>query len=157
MATLKQAVDDFLARKRIAVVGVSRSPNEAANLVYRTLRKAEYEVFAVNPNADEVEGDRCYHNLASIPGGVDAAVIATPRAVSESVVRECAERGVTHVWMHRSFGEGSVSPAAAKFGREKGITVIEGGCPMMFLPGTHIGHKCMRWVLNLTGRLPKQV
>ena len=157
MATLKQAVDDFLARKRIAVVGVSRSPNEAANLVYRTLRKAEYEVFAVNPNADEVEGDRCYHNLASIPGGVDAAVIATPPAVSESVVRECAERGVTHVWMHRSFGEGSVSPAAAKFGREKGITVIEGGCPMMFLPGTDIGHKCMRWVLNLTGRLPKQV
>ncbi len=157
MASLKEAADDFLARKRIAVVGVSRSPKEAANLVYRTLRKAEYEVFAVNPNADEVEGDRCYHDLASIPGGVDAAVIATPAAASEGVVRECAERGVTHVWMHRSFGEGSVSPAATDFGREKGLTVIEGGCPMMFLPGADIGHKCMRWMLNLTGRLPKQV
>lgn len=97
MATLKEAADDFLAQRRIAVVGVSRSSNEAANLVYRTLRKAEYEVFAVNPNADEVEGDRCYHDLASIPGGVDAAVIATPPAASEGVARECAEQGITRV------------------------------------------------------------
>lgn len=157
MATLKQAVDDFLAQKRIAVVGVSRSPREAANLVYRTLRNRGYEVFAVNPGADEVEGDRCYHNLASIPGGVDAALIATPAGVSGSVVEECAELGITRVWMHRSFGEGSVSPAAAELGRGKNITVIEGGCPMMFLPGADFGHKCMRLMLNLTGRLPKQV
>lgn len=157
MATLKQAVGDFLAQKRIAVVGVSRDPNQAANLVYRTMRKAGYEVFAVNPSADEVEGDRCYHDLATIPGAIDAAVVATPPAVSESVSRECAERGVSRVWLHRSFGEGSVSPAAAEFCRENGITVIEGGCPMMFLPGTDIGHKCMRFVLNVTGRLPKEV
>lgn len=157
MPTLRQAVDDFLARKRIAVVGVSRSANEAANLVYRTLRKAGYNVFAVNPNADEVEGDSCYHDLASVPGGVEAVVIATSPAVTEGVVRECAEQGISRVWMHRSFGEGSVSREAADFCREKGMTVIEGGCPMMFLPGTDIGHKCMRFVLNLTGRLPKQV
>ena len=157
MATLKQAVDDFLAQKRIAVVGVSRDSNQAANLVYRTLRKNGYEVFAVNPNADEVEGDPCYHELASVPDAIDAAVIATPPAASEGVARECAARGVSRVWLHRSFGQGSVSPAAAEFCRENGITVIEGGCPMMFLPGTDIGHKCMRFVLNVTGRLPKQV
>lgn len=157
MATLREAADEFLAQKRIAVVGVSRSPNEAANLVYRTLRKADYEVFAVNPSTDEVEGDRCYHDLASIPGGVDAAVIATPPAATQTVVRECAEQGISRVWLHRSFGEGSVSPDAADFCRENNITVIEGGCPMMFLPGTDIGHRCMRFVLVLTGRLPKQV
>ena len=157
MATMKEAVDDFLAQKRIAVVGVSRSSSEAANLVYRSLRKAGYEVFAVNPNADEVEGDRCYHDLASIPGSIAAAVVATPPAASEGVARECAERGITRVWMHRSFGEGSVSAAAAQVCRERNITVIEGGCPLMFMPGTDIGHKCMRFVLNLTGQLPKQV
>jgi hypothetical protein len=120
MATLKQAVDDFLARKRIAVIGVSRSSKEAANLVYRTLRKAGYEVFAVNPNAEEVEGDTCYHDLASIPGGVEAAVIATPPDAAESVVRECSDQGVKHIWMHRSFGEGSVSPAAAGYAGRTG-------------------------------------
>ncbi|HEX9155453.1 MAG TPA: CoA-binding protein [Nitrospira sp.] len=157
MATLKQAADDFLAQKRIAVVGVSRSSKEAANLVYRTLRSRGYEVFAVNPNAEEVEDDRSYHDLASVPGNVDAALIATPSGLAETVVEECARAGITRVWMHRSFGEGSVSRAATELGREKGITVIEGGCPLMFLPGADIGHKCMRWMLGVTGRLPKQV
>ncbi len=157
MPTLKEAVDDFLARKRIAVVGVSRSPDQAANLVYRGLRKANYEVFAVNPNADEVESDTCYHDLKSIPGGVEAVVIATAPQATETVVRDCAEQGIPRVWMHRSFGMGSVSEEAADFCRENGIAVIAGGCPMMFLPQTDFGHRCMRWVLNLTGRLPKEV
>jgi predicted CoA-binding protein len=157
MPTLKEAVDDFLAQKRIAVVGVSRSRNQAANMVYRGLRQANYEVFAVNPNADEVEGDRCHHDLKSIPEAVDAVVIATTSEVAEAVVRECAQQGISRVWMHRSFGKGSVSQQAADFCRENDITVIAGGCPRMFLPGADIGHRCMRWVLNLTGGLPKQV
>jgi len=157
MPTLKQAIDDFLAQKRIAVAGVSRSSDQAANLVYRGLRKANYEVFAVNPNVDEVEGDTCYHDLKSISGGVDAVVIATAPEVTEAVVRECSEQGIARVWMHRSFGKGSVSEQAVAFCRENGITAIAGGCPMMFLPGTDFGHRCMRWVLSLTGGLPKQV
>ncbi len=156
MPSLKEAVDDFLAQKRIAVVGVSRSSSEAANLIYRGLRKADHEVFAVNPNADEVEGDTCYPDLKSIPDGVEGAVIATTPAVAETVVRDCAEQGISRVWLHRSFGRGSVSDEAAEFCREKGIRVIAGGCPMMFLPGTDLGHKCMRWALNLMGRLPKE-
>ena len=125
-------------------------------MVYAGLRKAGYEVFAVNPNADEIDDDRCYHDLKSIPGGVDAVVVDTAPGVSAAVVRECAEMGVQRVWLHRSFGTGSVSEEAASLGREHGITVIAGGCPMMFLPGTDIAHRCMRWVLNLTGNLPKE-
>ncbi len=155
--TLKEAVDGFLAQRRIAVVGVSRSPSQAANLIYRGLRQADHEVFAVNPNADEVEGDACYADLKSIPDGVNAVLIATTPEVAEAVVRDCAELGISRVWMHRSFGRGSVSEKAADFCRENGITVIAGGCPRMFLPKADIGHRCMRWVLNLTGGLPKQV
>lgn len=156
MATLKEAVDDFLAQKRIAVAGVSRSPNQPANLIYRTMRKAQYEVFAVNPNADEVEGDTCYHDLGSIPGGVEAVLIATAPDVAGTVARQCAEKGISRVWMHRSFGKGSVSPEAVDLCRASGVTVIAGGCPLMFLPSADFGHKCMRFVLNLTGGLPKQ-
>jgi predicted CoA-binding protein len=156
MPTLKESVDDFLAQKRIAVVGVSRGGREAANTVYRKLRGAGYQVFAVNPNADEVEGDTCYPNLTSIPGGVEAVVIATSPEVTESVVRDCAEQGISRVWMHRSFGKGSVSQAAADFCRDNNITVIPGGCPMMFCAPVDFGHTCMRWILNLTGGLPKQ-
>ena len=157
MTTLREAVNDFLAQRRIAVAGVSRSPAQAANLIYRTLRAGNYEVFAVNPNADEVEGDTCYRDLKSIPGGVEAVVIATQPEAAETVVRDCAEEGISRVWMHRSFGKGSVSEDAADLCRDSGITVIAGGCPLMFLPGADFGHKCMRWVLNLTGGLPKRV
>jgi len=156
MPTLKESVDDFLAQKRIAVLGVSRGGREAANTVYRKLRGAGYQVFAVNPNADEVEGDTCYPNLTSIPGGVESVVIATTPEVTESVVRDCAEQGISRVWMHRSFGKGSVSQAAADFCRDSNITVIPGGCPMMFCAPVDFGHTCMRWILNLTGGLPKQ-
>jgi hypothetical protein len=157
MPTLKEAVVDFLAQKRIAVAGVSRDSSQAANLVYRALRGADYEVFAVNPNANEVEGDTCYHDLKSIPDGAEAVVIATTPEAAETVVRECADQGVSRVWMHRSFGAGSVSEDAAEYCRARGITVIAGGCPRMFLPGADLGHQCMRWLVQLTGGLPKQV
>src|SRR5512140_916139 len=130
MIPVKQAAAKFLAHDRIAVTGVSRHPKDhGANVVYRRLRDRGYEVFAVNPNADEVEGDHCYHDLASIPGGVDGVVIATRPETSETTMRECAELGIGHVWMHRGPGAGSVSKTAAAYGREHGISVIDGGCP----------------------------
>ena len=156
MATLKEAVADFLAQKRIAVAGVSRNSNKAANMVYRTLRDRGYETFAVNPITDEVEGDTCYSDLKSIPGGVDAVLIATTPRVAESVVRDCASLGISRVWLHRSFGEGSVSDEATEYCRSHNITVIAGGCPKMFVEGADLGHRCMRLVLGLTGGLPKE-
>ena len=158
MVKLKEAASEFLASKRVAVTGVSRHPkNHGGNIVYRRLRERGYEVFAVNPNAEEVEGDRCYRDLGSIPGGVDAVVIATRPDRAEGTVRECAALGIKHVWMHRGPGAGSVSEAAAILGRERGIAVIDGGCPCMFKPTADLGHKAMRVVLSLSGNVPKEV
>ena len=142
----------------MAVTGVSRQPkNHGGNIVYKRLRERGYEVFAVNPNADEVEGDPCYHDLRSIPGGVDAVVIATRPATAEETMRECADLAIKHVWMHRGPGAGSVSEAAAGFGRQRGIAVIDGGCPCMFDPTADLGHKAMRVVFTLKGNVPKEV
>ena len=155
MSGLKEAVESFLGQKRIAVAGVSRSKNEAANIVYRKLRDSGYQVFPINPAASELEGDTCYADLKSVPGGVDAVVIATHPRVAGQIARECAELGISHVWMHRSFGQGSVSDEAVECCREHGIRVIPGGCPMMFCEPVDLGHRCMRWFLKLTGGLPK--
>jgi uncharacterized protein len=158
MPTIKDAASEFLAKKRVAVTGVSRqAKGHGSNVVYQRLRDRGYEVFAVNPNADEVEGDHCYHDLRSIPGGVEAVVIGTRPEVAEETMRECAELGVRHVWMHRGPGAGSVSKAAAEYGRTKGIAVIDGGCPCMFDPTADRGHKAMRFVFTLTGRVPRKV
>ena len=155
---IKEAAAEFLANKRVAVTGVSRRANShGSNVVYQRLRQRGYEVFAVNPNAEEVEGDPCYHDLGSIPGGVGAVVIGTRPEIAEETMRECADLGIKHVWMHRGPGAGSVSAAAADYGRQRGIAVIDGGCPCVFDPTADRGHKAMRVVFTLTGNVPRDV
>jgi predicted CoA-binding protein len=157
MQTIKKAASEFLANKRVAVTGVSRNEKagHGSNVVYRRLRERGYEVFPVNPNADEVEGVRSYKDLRSISGGVDAVVIGTRPERAEDTMRECAELGIKQVWMHRGPGAGSVSPAATEYGRRHGITVIDGGCPCMFGPTADLGHRVMRIVY--ASHVPKQV
>jgi predicted CoA-binding protein len=154
---IKDAAAEFLGKKRIAITGVSRKPAQhGSNIVYRRLRERGYEVFAVNPNVAEIEGDRCFHDLRSIPGGVDAVLIGTRPERAMGTMRECADLGVKHVWMHRSIGIGSVSEEAAAWGRERGMRVIGGGCPLMFEPTSDAGHKVMRSLFTLTGKVPRR-
>ena len=155
---IKDAAAQFLAANRIAVTGVSRTPGDhGSNIVYKRLRERGYQVFPVNPNADEVEGDACYQDLKSIPDSVDAVVIGTRPETAEDTMQECVELGITQVWMHRAFGSGSVSAAATEYGRQQGIKVIDGGCPLMFAPTSDPGHRAMRFICTLTGSAPRQV
>lgn len=117
MVAIKEAATEFLAKKRIAVTGVSSNPKgHGSNVVYQRLRQRGYEVFAVNPNADAVEGDRTYPDLKSIPGGVEAVLIGTKSETAEATMRESADLGIKNVWMHRSVGSGSV-PRGQRFSR----------------------------------------
>ncbi len=155
--SLDVKVNDFLAQKRIAVAGVSRdnSHHPVGNLIYERLKKTGHEVFAVNPRMQTFEGDRCYPDLQSIPGGVDGVVIITRPDTTEQIVRDCTSAGVRRVWMHHSIGKGtSVSPQAVDYCRQHDITVIAGACPMMYGGGVDFGHTCLRWVLRLTRGLP---
>jgi predicted CoA-binding protein len=156
MQSVNEAASAFLANKRVAVTGVSRAPKtHGSNNVYKRLRERGYDVFAVNPNAQEIEGDQSYPDLKSIPGGVDAVVIGTRPELADNTMHECAELGIKHVWMHRGPGAGSVSNAATAYGRQHGITVIDGGCPLMFAPTSDFGHRLMR--VLYAAKVPKQV
>ena len=157
MTTLETKVDDFLTQKRIAVAGVSHdhSGHPASNLIYNRLKKTGHTVFAVNPNMQTFEGDRCYPNLQAIPGGVDGVVIITRPEITERIVHDCSEAGVPRVWMHESMAKGSsVSREAVEYCRQNHISVIAGACPMMFGEGVDFGHKCQRWLMSVSGRLP---
>jgi predicted CoA-binding protein len=147
-------VAEFLRGKRIAVAGVSRDSRQAANAVYRKLRDSGYEVYAINPNAREVEGGRCYPDLAAIPAPIDGVVVATHPDVAIDLVRQCAERGVRRLWFHRSFGQGSVSDAAIRECEARGLHCVVGGCPLMYCEPVDFGHRCMRWWLGRQGRVP---
>lgn len=155
---IREAADTFLASRRIAVTGVSHAPaGHGSNAVYVRLRDRGYEVFAVNPNAETVEGDRAYPDLGSIPGGVEAVVIGTRPEHAMDAVRQAVDLGITQVWMHRSMDAGSVSPEAVDYGRQHGLTVIDGGCPLMFGPASDGGHRAMCWLLTVTGKVPRTV
>ena len=155
--TLEMKVHDFLGQKRIAVAGVSRnnSHHPTGNLIYRRLKKSGHDVVPVNPQMQTFDGDRCYPDLQSIPGGVDGVVIVTKPETTERIVRDCSDAGVRRVWMHQSIGKGSsVSSKAVEYCRQHEISTIAGACPMMYGAGVDVGHTCLRWILALSRGLP---
>ncbi len=150
-----ESIERFLQGKRIAVAGVSRKGDAAANIVFKKLLVSGYDAAPVNPNTQNVEGAICYPDVASIPGDLDGVVVATHPDVAAAVVRQCGKRGVSRVWFHRSFGSGSVSEEAVRECKRLGMECIVGGCPLMFCDPVDPAHKCMRWWLQWRGRVPK--
>lgn len=154
MRTLPPTVAAFLEGRRIAVAGVSRSGNTPANAIFRRLRDTGHEVIPVNPNATEIEGQKCYADLSAIPGTIHGVMVVTHPSVSASVARAALDRGIRHIWFHRSFGAGSVSQEAVDLCRARGVEPIEGGCPMMYCPPVDPAHRAFRWWLRCTHRIP---
>lgn len=150
MAT-KALVDDFLAQRVLAVVGVSRERQKFGNIAYRDLKAKGYRLFPINPNAQNVDGDRCYPNLAALPGPVDGVLIVVPPTETEQVVRDVAAARIRRVWMQ----PGAESEAAIRFCQQNGIDVVHNECILMFAKPTAFGHRAHRWVWGLMGKLPR--
>ena len=155
--SLSEAAAEFLAESRFAVAGVSRAGGAPANLIFRKLEASGRKVYAINPNADSVDGRPCYASLGDLPEPPQAVVIATHPDQAIEIARQCEAAGVRRVWFHRSVDGGSFSPEAAAYCEAYGATVIPGGCPMMHLEPVDLAHRCMRGVLGVTGTLPKTV
>ncbi len=163
MAKIDALVQDFLAQKTIAIVGVSDKRESGCNLAYTKFKDAGYRVFAVNPHITSYKGDPCYPDLKSIPEKPQAVFILTNPNVTEQIARECVEIGISHVWMHCMLGTKpglaagmtSVSTDAVKICRENGIKVIPGACPNQFLK-PDFGHELMRRLWGLLGFMPAE-
>ena len=155
-ATL-ECIDDFLAQKRIAMVGISRQAGNFSVDLYHELCRRGYDVVPVNPKMTEVMGKKCYGRVQDIEPPVEGALLMTSAAVAEGIVRDCAEAGIRRVWMYRAGGAGAVSEKGIEMCREKGIRVVPGECPFMFLPGSGGAHKVHGWFRKLTGRYPRRV
>jgi predicted CoA-binding protein len=160
MAKIDEMVQDFLAQKSIAVVGVSDRRDTGCNAAYKRFKDNGYQVYAVNPRISQFQGAPCYPDLKSLPEKPDAVFLLTSPKVTDEVVQQCVDLGVKHVWMHCLMGtkpgamasSTSVSPEAVRLCRENGITVIPGTCPNQFLQ-PDFGHKLMRGMFRLVGNL----
>ncbi len=149
----QQVISDFLAQKRIAVVGASRSPKDFNASMFRTLRERGYDAVPVNPNATEIDGVRCYARLQDVQPPVQGALVMTKPEVAEKVVEDCREAGIARVWLYGTSGS-SNSPRAVEFCHANGIAVVPGFCPHMFLAGTSWGHRFHGALLKLVGKYP---
>lgn len=152
-ATLDE-VREFLAQRRIALVGLSRDSKDFSRMLFRDMCARGYDMVPVNPAANELEGRRCFSRVQEIDPPVQGALIMTAPHDTEHVVRDCAEAGVSRVWMHRGGGQGAVSQAAAEFCRQKGIGLVEGYCPYMFLSASPWFHRLHGAILKMLGRYP---
>jgi uncharacterized protein len=149
-----ETIEDFLAQKRIAMVGISREPRSFSVMLFDELCRRGYDVVPVNPHIPSVLGRRCFARLQDIQPPVDAALLMTSPAVTDTVVSDCAEAGIHRVWMYRAAGSGAVSPKALAFCQERGIQVVPGQCPFMFLPNAGTIHRLHGIVRRITGRYP---
>jgi predicted CoA-binding protein len=152
-----ETIEDFLAQKRIAMAGISRDPANFSVKLFEELCRRGYDVVPVNPNAEQVQGRRCFARLQDIQPPVEAALLMTSPEATEAVVNDCAEAGIRRVWMYRAGGKGAVSRQAVQFCRERGIQVVPGQCPFMFLPDTAGFHRFHGFVRKITGRYPRRM
>ena len=160
MNKLDSLIQEFLAQKRIAVVGVSDQRETGCNLAYRKFRDAGYTVYAVNPRLTTFEGAPCYPNLHAIPERPDGVFILANPGVTDDIVQQCIDAGVPRVWMHCMMGVKpgaaanmtSASPAAVELCRQNGIAVIPGTCPNQYLQ-PDFGHRMMRTLFGALGNL----
>ena len=152
--TTISSIQDFLAQKRIAIVGVSRDPKDFSRSLFREFQSRGYDVVPVNPQATDIEGQSCATDVRSIRPPVDGVLLMTSPDATDHVVKDCADAGIKRVWMYRAGGKGAVSPRAIEFCQAHGISVVAGECPFMFFEGGSWFHRFHGFVRKITGSYP---
>lgn len=152
-------IDEFLAHKRFAAVGLSRDPKDFTRTLITAFEKRGYDVVPVNPGAGEIGGHACFARVQDVEPPVSAVLVLTAAAKTDDVVRDCAKAGIAHVWMYGTSGaggNGAVSATAVEFCRANKMKVVAGECPFMFLPGTgFLPHRLHGLIRKITGSYPK--
>ena len=150
MQNTKQSIDEFLNQKTIAVVGVSRNKDKFGNLIYRELRAKGHKVFAVNPNMDMAEGDRCYAGLGALPEKPGGVVMVIPAKATLAVIEEMRKLGIKNLWLQ----QGADSPEGEQLAKSLEINLVSGICILMFLSPVESLHKFHKCLKRIFGGLP---
>jgi uncharacterized protein len=149
MTSLKQ-INEFLDSQPIALIGVSRNPKKFGYSVFKELKNKGMNVIPVNPEADEILGEKSYHNVKLLPPEVKGIVILTKKNKTASVVRDAKEKGIKHIWVQQM----ADSKEALDELKGSDINYITGECILMHYKA-HSIHKFHRILSKFFGRFPK--
>ena len=146
----KKSVDEFLSKKNLAVVGVSRESTKFGNVIYKELKKKGFTTFGVNPNLESIDGDKCYRSLRELEGKIEGVVNVVSPKETINVVKEANALGIKNVWMQ----QGSESDEAVAYCRENDINEVHKECILMFAEPVKSIHGFHRWIWKVLGKLP---
>jgi predicted CoA-binding protein len=147
-------IEDFLAQKRFAFAGVSRSARDFSREIFREFRNKGYDPVPVHPLAAEIEGSQCFARVRDIQPPIDTVLLMTSQAVTASVVQDCIAAGIKRVWFYRGAATRALNDQAIEQCRAAGLQVIPGECPLMFLPQAGVIHRFHGWVKKIRGTYP---
>lgn len=147
----KEQIDRFLEEKKVALVGVSRDKKKFGYLLYNNLVKNGYDVCPVNPNATEIDGQKCYASIKEVPARYSKLILVTPKNQTMDVVKEAHENRMDQLWIQQH----SETKEAVAFAEENNMDVIYKRCVFMFADPVEGGHKFHRNILKFFGALPK--
>jgi predicted CoA-binding protein len=152
-----KSIESFLKAKRIALVGASRNPNDFSRSMLHEFIAHGYDMVPINASGDsvEMEGRPVYRRLGDVPGPLDGALFMTPASVTASLVKEVLDCGVPRVWLHQGVGPGAVDERAVELLRRRGVEVVAGECPLMFLEGDKGVHRVHGWIRRIFGKYPR--
>jgi predicted CoA-binding protein len=150
-----ERIQDFLAHKRFAFIGVSRQPKDFSRALFREFRARGYAPVPVHPEAAEIDGLSCFARLQDVQPPVDSVLLITSPGATDGLVQECASAGIERIWLYRGTGQGAVTPSAVTFCEANGISVIPGECPFMFFDGTPLVHRVHGLARKILGAYPR--
>lgn len=151
---MKKTIQAFLDQKKVAIAGASNNKDNFGRSLMTELAKKEYDLYAVNPNCDEIEGKPCVPSVRELPPEVENLILAVPAHITEEIVEQCVNSSIKRVWMIKGVGKGSYSEKAFNICKDNGIEVVYGFCPLMFIgEGVHGFHF---WLRKTFGKLPKE-
>ena len=125
---MKEKIDQFLACKRFAIAGVSRDRNKFGNVVFRVLKKKNYDVVPVNPVMENFEGEKCYKSISDLPPDVEALIIVTKPEASMLIIKEAIKKGIKHIFIQ----QGAHNDEIIEYSSGHGVNIIFKQCIMMF-------------------------
>ena len=143
-------INDFLKSKSFAFIGLSRDPKKFSRAVFKELLAKGYDIYPVNPNMDDVEGIKCYHDVADLPETVRHGFFMTPKSSTAGAVEIAIHHGFTNIWIQ----QGAETKEAFEIASRNGVKPVYGACIMMHTNPAGV-HKFHRFLSKLFGAFPK--
>jgi predicted CoA-binding protein len=150
MTTLA-SIESFLSPKKLAIIGASRNPKKFGRHVYDALKEKGFEVYGVNPNAENLNGDPCYRDITTLPDEVDRVFIVTPPEKTAENVRQALDKGIKHIWIQQR----SDTSEALELLKETDVNLIFNQCILMYAAPVKGAHKFHRFLIRVFGKYPK--